>query len=113
MSYNDHKAAPREITYELQMGLNHPTYAPDPKGINAIESVIEFVTMSKSAGIENVALDDADPEKRNKALIIENDSLKDQMLEQELSLIELAKRVNVMRGVQEIGYLNPDEVRKV
>lgn len=69
--------------------------------------------MSKSGEIENVALDDADCEKRNKALIIENDSLKDQMLEQELSLWDLAKRVNVMRGVQEIGYLNPEEVRKV
>lgn len=69
--------------------------------------------MSRPVGFENVALNDAEPGRRYDAFTIENDSLRDQILEQEVSLMDLAKRVNVMRGVQDIGYLNPEEVRKV
>lgn len=69
--------------------------------------------MSTSRQIENVVLDDEDLEKRNEALIIENEVLSEQVFESQLQMVAMANRVYEMRGVQEIGIVEPGEVRKV
>jgi NADPH-dependent curcumin reductase CurA len=69
--------------------------------------------MSTPRHIENVALDDEDLGKRNEALIIENEVLSEQVLESQLQMFAMAQRVNAMHGVQEMGIVEPEDVRKV
>ncbi|POS71444.1 hypothetical protein DHEL01_v210163 [Diaporthe helianthi] len=61
----------------------------------------------------NVALDDADPQKREEAVIIENEVLKDEIAMRDATELELIRIVALTRGVQEIGVVQPVEVRKL
>lgn len=60
-----------------------------------------------------VTLDDADLETRNEALRIENENLKEELLNLDQHQMDLAKRVGVLYGVQTIGVLKPEQVRAV
>ncbi|KAI7779321.1 hypothetical protein LA080_000992 [Diaporthe eres] len=61
--------------------------------------------------LKKVTLDDADLQNRNEALIIENDNIKDEILNIKQSELDLARRVGVLIGVQTIGALSPEQVR--
>lgn len=63
--------------------------------------------------LKKVTLDDADLQNRNEALIIENDNIKDEILNIKQSEFDLARRVGVLIGVQTIGALSPEQVRAV
>lgn len=67
----------------------------------------------KTPQIRKVTLDDADLEKRNEALIIENEILRDELDDTKQSQADLATRVAVLYGVQTIGVLPPEQVRAV
>lgn len=71
------------------------------------------MSQPKSPKIRKVTLDDADPEKKNEALIIENELLKEELLDIKQSENDLAKRIAVLYGVQTIGVLRPEQVRAV
>lgn len=63
--------------------------------------------------IKQVTLDDADLNKRNEALMIENEILKEDLKDSEHNVTLLAKRIETLYGVQAIGVLTPDQVHSV
>lgn len=69
--------------------------------------------MAEPRRIRSARIDDEDLERRNEALIIENDILKEELADTQESLTELAKRIAALYGVQTIGVLTPDQVRTV
>lgn len=69
--------------------------------------------MAKPRNVRTVTLDDADLQKRNEALIIENEILKEELLDTNQYLKDLAQRVQTLYGVQTIGALTPDQVHTV
>lgn len=69
--------------------------------------------MAKPRNVRTVTLDDADLQKRNEALIIENEILKEELLDTKQYLTDLALRVQTLYGVQTIGALTPDQVHAV
>ncbi|KAG6354629.1 hypothetical protein INS49_004647 [Diaporthe citri] len=69
------------------------------------------MSQPKTPNIKKVTLDDADLEKRNEALIIENEIIKEEILDIKQSQKDLADRVAVLYGVQTIGVLRPEQVR--
>lgn len=70
-------------------------------------------TVAPKGEIKRVTLDDADLNKRNEALIIENEILKENLEDSEYNLTQLAKRIETLYGVQAIGRLTPDQVHSV
>lgn len=62
---------------------------------------------------EHVRLDDEDPDKRNEALVIENEHLREEVAHGEMAVNELASIMSMMYGVQEMGLMQPGEVRQV
>lgn len=64
-------------------------------------------------GEKRVTLDDADLNKRNEALMIENDNLRENLEESKHHVTLLAKRVETLYGVQAIGALTPNQVNSV
>lgn len=69
--------------------------------------------MAEPRRVSSVRIDDEDLERRNEALIIENDILKEELADTQESLTELARRIAALYGVQTIGVLTPDQVQAV
>lgn len=69
--------------------------------------------MSEPQSQKTVTLDDADPERRNEALLVDIDALEEELAEREQQLKDLSDRVVAMHGVQTIGLLPPEEAQKV
>lgn len=69
--------------------------------------------MAEPRRVSSVRIDDEDLERRNEALIIENDILKEELADTQESLTDLARRIAALYGVQTIGVLTPDQVRAV
>ncbi|KAG8164227.1 hypothetical protein KVR01_006145 [Diaporthe batatas] len=65
------------------------------------------------AGHGNVSFDDADPAKRIEDLINENVILRADLAERTEIMDVLAKSVNMIHGVQQIGTVPPEEVRQL
>lgn len=63
--------------------------------------------------ITPVTLDDADPERRNEALLTEIDQLNEELADRNQWLNDLANRVAALYGIQAIGQLQPDQVQGV
>lgn len=64
-------------------------------------------------GEKRVTLDDADLNKRNEALMIENENLRENLKESEYNVTQLATRIDALYGVQAIGRLTPYQVHSV
>lgn len=65
------------------------------------------------AGQDTAGLNDADPERRNEALNTENGHLRYELAKTQAYMEGLTSRVNMMCGVQEMGIVAPEDVRKV
>lgn len=78
-----------------------------------IQSVSLTMAQPTPRSIKKVTLDDADLQNRNEALIIENEIIKEDILDIKQSEFDLARRVEVLIGVQTIGALRPEQVRAV